>query len=131
MVLGMSMTAQNLKKHQWENRLLVILTKDNTNMHLKNQLNILHKDPKGCNERKLVLYQVQPDRFTFTAFPISKKADWKTTSKLYEQFNNSNKEFTIYLIGLDGRVKEQSNNPWTLNQIYNFIDVMPMRMGEK
>ena len=71
LLLTYHLSAQQLQKHRWQNRLLIIV--DNTNNSTKRleQLAIFKKDKEGVKERKLLLYQ-----FTKTTLlPLSSISD--------------------------------------------------------
>ena len=126
-----TMSAQNLKEHRWENRLLLLVADSPQNKYLQSQLAILSQDTRGCKERKLAMYQVLPGRFSFSTFPLSTNLKWRESATLYKEYSKNKNTFTIYLIGLDVGIKQLSHKPWSLAEIYSFIDAMPMRQSEK
>ncbi|MGC9344999.1 MAG: DUF4174 domain-containing protein, partial [Bacteroidales bacterium] len=58
LISSISMTAQDLSSHQWKDRLLIVLTNDNSKKLYDDQMDILNEDIKGLEERKLVIYSV-------------------------------------------------------------------------
>lgn len=126
-----NITAQDLKEHRWQNRLLVIVTDSPENGNLKSQLALLSKDTTGCIERKLAVYRVLPGSYWFSNFPLKAGDNHVASKMLYNKFSKKGQAFTIYLMGLDGGIKQTSHKPWTLQEIYRFIDAMPMRVAEK
>jgi hypothetical protein len=69
----------------------------------------------GCQERDLDIIQV------------NKLSDQQ---KYLKQFGVMEEEFRVMLIGKDGGVKLNSEQPVTVNQIFELIDSMPMRHHE-
>ena len=117
---------QHLDKHQWKDRLLLVISDSYKNTALQKQLTLFKNTEKELAERKLVVYQITPSDY--------KKGlqDIKPTkgSSLYQQYNQEKKDFKLILIGLDGGVKETYFSPTPPAKIYGVIDQMPMRQQE-
>ncbi len=47
--------SQNLEKHQWKERVMLIVADNPENLNLAKQLEELRSDIEGLNERKLVV----------------------------------------------------------------------------
>ncbi|KOH44067.1 DUF4174 domain-containing protein [Sunxiuqinia dokdonensis] len=56
-------SAQDLSKHQWENRLVLLLSDHENNTTFQAQLEEFRKDLTGLDERKLIVYQVMPGAY--------------------------------------------------------------------
>ena len=56
-----SMMAQSLETHLWENRVILLFTPNFQNSDLQKQIRLLEKNQAGIKERKLVVYQITPD----------------------------------------------------------------------
>lgn len=112
---------QNIKKHQWKNRVLIVFTDDLQNDVYNNQLLILEEHPKELLERKLVVYC-----FTKSKYSYNFRGDWKSSTK----FKNEKADFKILLIGLDGGVKLEQTQYLSTEKLFTIIDGMPMRKRE-
>jgi hypothetical protein len=119
-------SAQDLSKHRWENRLILILTDDENNSAFQSQVAEFRKDLTGLNERKIIIYQVMPGEYK-----IGLNGDNKIKSaRLYNDYKKTDAGFEVVLLGLDGRIKLQQNELLSLEELYAVIDVMPMRRRE-
>lgn len=121
------LSAQELSQHQWEDRILIILTDSFENEMAKEQLQLFKKSWNGLEERKLIIYEITPEEYQLH------HADTEIisgASDLYEQFNPRSNTFKLILIGLDGTVKSSYNQPVPPNNIFKRIDQMPMRRRE-
>ena len=118
--------AQVLTKHKWENRLLLVLTDDTSNGKYQDQLQEFKKNLDGIKERKLLIYQITPEKFKL-GFENSK---WKKSETVYQQFKKTDSQPEIILIGLDGGVKLQVPEFLSAKKLFATIDVMPMRIQE-
>jgi hypothetical protein len=116
--------AQKLQKHQWNNRVLIVAAKNQT--LLQQQIELLNKDLKGLQERKLVIYKVLPEEFSEG---IENEA-WISNSKFYANHKKTEEDLEIILIGLDGGVKLRQTKLLTLEKLFALIDGMPMRKAE-
>jgi hypothetical protein len=129
-MMSVSMHGQDLKQHQWKNRLIVIVASEENNAYLKEQLATLSTDSKGCADRNLLIYQVLPERYNYQTAPIYKDTSWNKGTDLHKKFQKQSNSFAVYLIGLDGGIKMTSSKPWSLKTIFDTIDSMPMRVSE-
>lgn len=125
MLSTLSSFSQDLKKHQWKNRVLLIYTDDKNADDFKHQIKVLSEDKKGLAERKLVVYQFTKNDFT-TDFDKA----WLTSNFLYKNYVNNNEPFKVLLIGLDGGIKLEQNKILSLEKLFSIIDGMPMRRRE-
>ncbi|MDN3595720.1 DUF4174 domain-containing protein [Zunongwangia endophytica] len=126
MALG-NMNAQDKSEHQWENRLVLILTDSKEDNDFKQQLGEFKDKDKDLEDRKIVVYQVTPKQY---ATGISDNPDWKEGDNFYEKFKKSEKSFEIILIGLDGGTKMRKEEFTPAEEIFEKIDIMPMRKAE-
>jgi len=125
-LISSSTYSQELRKHEWKNRIIVILTSDNQNAKYNEQLETFENETEGFKERKLVVYHATPTKYK-TGF---QKNNWKKSSQLYDRFKQSDSDFEIILLGLDGGVKLRQENLLTVRKLYGTIDAMPMRRRE-
>ena len=115
---------QNLKKHQWIQRVLIITSKDSN--QLQQQIDLLTKDIKGLQERKLAIYQVTPEGYA----KGTQRNNWTKTTDFYQKIKRKKDGFEVILIGLDGGVKLRQTKLLTLDKLFTLIDGMPMRRQE-
>ena len=123
--------AQNLEKHTWENRVLLIQSADPQSESYQSQLSEFEKSIEALAERKLVLYQVVNQQYKFTDFQKAKNSDtWNSLDSRDKVFYFTDDSFKIILIGLDGGVKLEQSEVLKLEELIAIIDAMPMRRGE-
>jgi hypothetical protein len=122
---------KNLNRHKWQNRVLVVKTDDLNNENFIKQLNEFYKDKSGLIERKLVLYKFTDQVFYYNDFETEIEIKYDLENFVYRKglFRDKNC-FEVILIGLDGHVKIRQNRIITLTQLFETIDVMPMRKNE-
>ena len=119
-------SAQDLSKHRWENRLILIITDDENNSTFQSQVAEFRKDLTGLNERKIIIYQVMPGEYKIGLNGANKiKSD-----RLYKDYKKSDSGFEVVLLGLDGGIKLQQDELLPLEKLYAIIDAMPMRRRE-
>ena len=119
------MSSQALSDFQWENRLIVVFTETENSEKFQDQMEILQKDDKGLNNRKLKVIHSIPGKHQIV-FP--QKTNWQS-STLFEK-KESASDFEVILIGLDGGVKLRQTEPIGTEKLYGLIDSMPMRQAE-
>jgi hypothetical protein len=113
--------AQNIKKHQWKNRVLVISASAKDTFKVERQMTYFESVSKQLLERKLVLYECVENTCTFYNY---KEAPQTISAK------NNPATFSIALYGLDGGKKFESDVVVTPNVLFSLIDRMPMRRQE-
>jgi len=123
-----NLSSQDLSMHKWKNRLIIVATNDLENPLFKKQLKEFKEYPKGLNERKLVIYQVKDMEYREG---LEGDGAWKKmeTKEMNIQ-KDSNSNFEITLIGLDGWVKLQQSKVLSTEELFLIIDAMPMRILE-
>lgn len=128
MIIGVSLNslAQDLSLHQWENRLLLILSDAQESELAIKQIETLQKDVSGLKERKLVVYRATSKEYLKGLMT----GEWNQSEKLHKIYNKSNEAFKVVLIGLDGSVKMTKTSLLYKEELYGKIDSMPMRMNE-
>lgn len=120
---GMS---QNITSHQWESRVLLVLTDNADTSTFLNQIKELQENENGLKDRKLIVYQIKEDAFSIGL----KNEKWQNSLKLYKTYKSTNSSFEVVLIGLDGGIKLRQNYILTCKKLFKTIDVMPMRKSE-
>lgn len=122
-IIGMNISGQDFSKHKWENRLVVIFTQDNDNSLFQKQLKELIENEEGLLERKILVYNVLPERYKIG---LQKEIKWeKNTNYILRDV-----PFEISLIGLDGGIKLSQMEILTAEKLFGIIDQMPMRRIE-
>lgn len=116
--------AQNLQKHQWKERVLLITAEDS--IQRSEQLLELKKDIKGLNERRLIVYVITP----FWYSEGIHNSQWIDNKSFYSDIKKTRKKFEVILIGLDGGVKLRQTKMLTRQKLFTLIDGMPMRQSE-
>ena len=129
-VIPSTMDSQEIKTHQWKNRIILVLSVDADSDPYKTQIANLKQESKGCAERKLVLYEVLQNQVTQHHFEAADKKPSSTTSELFKELMNKNDQFKVILIGLDGTVKEERSEPISSKELFEVIDSMAMRKSE-
>lgn len=105
-------SAEDLSQYRWQNRLLVIV--DNKGSSLFTQV-YKFQTANACQfqDRKLLVVKF-----------IAGTGSWNNLPSILKQKNG------LYLIGLDGGVKDYSPNQELLESLNSQIDSMPMRSRE-
>lgn len=125
--MSMNSQSQDISSHQWEDRLILILTDDTNNSIYQEQIEELYLNPEGLNDRKLVIYTVLPNKFMRDD---RESQGWITSDELYLKYKKSEGSFEILLIGLDGGVKLRQDEFLSNEDLFGRIDQMPMRRNE-
>ena len=96
LLITLSAAAQNLQSHQWEDRLLVILSIDTNSSLYKEQISKLKKVYAGVEERRLVIYSITPHHY----LPGIKGKKWLKSNNTYHELLTSSGDFEVILIGI-------------------------------
>lgn len=118
--------AQDINEFQWKNRLVILATHSIHNNSYKAQINSLKSDPEGLDIRKLRIITIVPG---YQSFGLTTNTRQVIDSS-YEKFLLKNDPFKFYLVGLDGGVKFSSSDIISNKELFQIIDVMPMRRLE-
>jgi len=112
---------QNIKSHQWEERILILKGGSEDYELVEKQFNQIRKFEKELLERKLVLYKCVAAKCTYY--------DFKEKSRFFK-IEKPITIFSLELIGLDGGKKFESKTIENAKTIFDLIDSMPMRRSE-
>lgn len=123
----LNMNAQDLQKHQWENRLVLIFAENEKLEVYQNQLEELISSKEGLTDRKIIIYYILPEKYKIGIYPESK---WEKSDELFKKFSKNDSQFKVVLIGLDGGIKLQQNKLLSIEKLFSTIDKMPMRRIE-
>ena len=113
--------AQNLDKHLWQSRVIIISANKANTEQANLQYAILNAEQQALTERKLVIYKCIDKVCTIGQGKIMDSS--RETSKAVEAFS-------VILIGLDGKEKYKTLSVQKANVFFERIDKMPMRRRE-
>lgn len=119
--------AQKLSSHRWNDRLVIIMANDQSNPTLKDQILELEKSETGLEERRITVYRVLPDKYQIG---LEDGKPCETSGNIYEIMKETNADFEIVLIGLDGGIKLRRSELLKADELFGIIDQMPMRQAE-
>ncbi|WP_406028584.1 DUF4174 domain-containing protein [Winogradskyella sp.] len=126
--IGIMMTplvnAQNFEKHQWKNRIVLIISSDSKSNIYASQCEEFTKGLDEFSKRKVIIYKILPNKYK------RDEESWTQNTSLYKAYNANSSDFKIVLIGLDGRIKLSQNKLLSRDHLFNTIDAMPMRKNE-
>jgi len=123
--------AQDLKSHQWENRIILMVSHSEESKEYQAQIAQFSKLPRELKERKMLIYQVLPEQYRIMNYQINAKENkWVSSPVLFTKFANKKEDFKVILIGLDGGVKLEASRLVTASELFETIDSMPMRRAE-
>ena len=125
------LSAQDISKHQWHHRLVLLISTQPDYTVAKEQMDALLSDLEGLGERKIKIYEVVANRYRFIS-PTDLKTDseWFNADSLSVKYARDDVPFEIILIGLDGGVKLRQDNFVKTEDLFSLIDGMPMRRAE-
>jgi len=123
-VTAMTLHAQDLQKHQWQHRILIVHTTDADSEKFVDQLQAFNGQEKGLIERKLILYKIIGNQLELLDFKNSRPLDSGTISEnfIYKYLQNTN-DFKIILLGLDGGIKLQQESILSIDTLFNTIQI--------
>jgi hypothetical protein len=124
--------AQDFSSHLWNDRLIIIKTNPlNINKALYNsQIEEFKNNKVGLESRRILIYQISNDQLKYG---IENSSDWikfDAKNKMPVFIENSEVNFEILLIGLDGKIKLRQFDLLKCKDLFSIIDVMPMRIQE-
>ena len=118
--------AQKLSSHKWQDRIIIIQVNDPANQLLEKQLIELKKHKAGLDDRNLIVYQMIQNKYKKG---FSNDGQWEST-KDSDNIKQTDEEFEVLLIGLDGGIKLRKNEFISCQELFEVIDQMPMRQSE-
>ena len=126
-----NLNAQNLKEHEWKNRILIVKSSDIKSEKYREQLKEFRNSIEELIDRKFILYKITGDDFVLIDYENSKlNNSGKISGKLSEKILNEKEDFEVILIGLDGGIKLQRTELLTKEDLFKITDSMPMRKDE-
>jgi len=126
-LLNVQIHAQDLTKHQWKDRVLLIVTDNPNSKEFQKQVKTLKHQETELKNRKLIIYQITPSEYKMG---FSEEKKWIKNDKLYNNTKTIDNSFEVILIGLDGGEKLRQNELLSADKLFDVIDGMPMRRSE-
>ena len=122
---------QSMKKHHWQNRVLLVKTTDENNPKYQKQLIKFRDLNKELGERKMVLYQIVGDKYKLTDYQnLESNPNWENSKNINNDLFDKQANFEVMVIGLDGGIKLKKSEVLEKKELFNLIDSMPMRIQE-
>jgi len=126
-----TVNGQDLQKHQWENRILLLIMRNDDSKEYLAQMDEFSGFTKELEDRKLLIYQVLPLKYRTVNYPINTDQNqWISSSELYTTYTGKENKFKVILIGLDGGIKLEKSGVLTSAELFKTIDSMSMRRAE-
>lgn len=117
----------NLNDYRWENRVILLFAEDSTDEQYQNQVELLHSEMEGLDDRDLLLVSV----FLEGESQLNgQRITDESASELRGAYWDEAQSFTFILIGKDGGVKIRADEVVEADQLFGRIDSMPMRQRE-
>lgn len=127
--LLLKMNAQNLDKHQWKNRILIIQTAAESTAKYQEQVIEFSNLKTEFIERKLIVYHLIDNKYKVVNFQKAANDD-EVLKAVTNKIFNQKEPFKIILIGLDGGIKLEKKELLKKEELFQLIDSMPMRRYE-
>ena len=126
-----NVNGQNLEKHTWKNRILVIKTSDRSSEIYQKQIKEFENAADELKVRKFVIYKISGDDYEMIDFTNPKwNESGKIAGKPIGTSLTDKDNFEVILIGLDGGVKLRQTEILRKEALFNIVDAMPMRRNE-
>jgi hypothetical protein len=114
-----------LDKYLWKNRILLVFTPDFQDDRFQRQLVIFQNSEEKFEEREIIIIELGPDNAN------GKNLYGKNeVTSLRQKYNIGNSDFSVILIGKDGKEKSRYSEEVQAEQITSLIDSMPMGKEE-
>jgi len=129
--MGMTMQGQHLDEYHWENRILLVKTKNERSEKYRDQLEEFRGATEALKERKIILYQIVGSQYDLIDYAnINHRESGALSNEMTDRILNHNNQFEIILIGLDGGIKYRKTELLPTEDLFSIIDSMPMRSAE-
>lgn len=120
-VAAATATVSSTDAYRWEKRLLIVFADTADSAALLQQRQMAERESADFADRDLVLIDVIGDY-------VRGASDLAAT--LRRRYDAPAGTFSVVLVGKDGGVKLQSNEPIEARRLFETIDAMPMRRNE-
>lgn len=116
----------------WKDRLILLVHESESNSTYRQQLTSLGKIDDDFDDRRLIVMDVQKQRFRIRNSNglDSRRNHWISNETLFVKYALKEANFTVVLIGLDGGIKLRRTEVVTRDEFFDVIDAMPMRRAE-
>ncbi|MFS4416272.1 DUF4174 domain-containing protein [Maribacter sp. 2307ULW6-5] len=118
--------AQDLGKHLWKERILLLISNGLEDAALRAQWRALQKEQKELRKRDLVVYVLTDEG----SFFLGVDGESEEPEPLDGVGRPERYKDGVVLIGKDGTKKMERPFPVRPKDIFNLIDAMPMRRAE-
>ncbi|MDF1792784.1 MAG: DUF4174 domain-containing protein [Thalassobaculaceae bacterium] len=115
-----------LDKYRWKRRLLLVFAPVKPHPNLVVQRQRLKDATAGLKEREMTVVEVIQD----SVFIDGKIAIEMNAKALRKEFGTSIIEFTVILIGKDGKESLRRDKALTADELFQTVDAMPVRQQE-
>ncbi len=116
-----------IEDYRWENRLLMVFSPSIRNVHFDNIYNAIQRNQPEVEDRDLkIFYLIKNGQSTVDGRNINKE----TAGAIREKYVVADEQVSIVLIGKDGGEKLRQRDDFSLDDIFDRIDQMPMRKAE-
>ena len=115
----------DLDEYEWENRLLLVFASQGGTDKLDDFRSALKKELAGVVDRDLLMIPVLNSDGN-----SGDDKKWSNASKLRQNYGAQDKNFLVVLVGKDGTEKRRWAEVPQIEQIFEIIDAMPMRLRE-
>ncbi|MEM6427804.1 MAG: DUF4174 domain-containing protein [Deinococcota bacterium] len=122
----------NLQQYQWQYRLLLIFAPNEDDAQYKQQVEAWQAQQDALLDRDMLVFHVFGAGESWLEQP-SQSPHMLTagqSAQLHTQFDVSEDDFALVLIGKDGGVKRRETAPTNLADVFTQVDSMPMRQRE-
>lgn len=117
----------DLNEYRWKNRLLVVFAEHENATDYQSLVRNVQSLRDEFSDRDMVLISLFEKGTSMAAeAPISPEA----SQSLRKQFKVASGDYTVYLIGKDGGVKQRGGSEIRIESLFALIDTMPMRRSE-
>ena len=129
-VVGSSSERENavdLNQYTWKNRLLFVFAPTREEPSFEAIHDSLMEQQEAVVDRDLVVFELLESE---SSTRDGESLDPASARQLRERFGVPAGEFSVVLVGKDGGVKLDRQDPISLDEIFSLIDSMPMRQHE-
>jgi len=124
---GKSEVKFSLADYRWENRVVLIFGPDESDARFSEQKSLIYPTGDGIDDRDLkIVTVVNRGKSKVGELPITDESP----KNLRDQFDITDEQFSILLIGKDGGEKLRSIDVIAPDELFSVIDRMPMRQRE-
>jgi hypothetical protein len=120
-------TPMDLSQFQWKNRLLFLFAPNRSHPSFNVLQKSIETQQAEVVDRDLVIFEVLE---TGTSRMDTKDLDPQVAQSLRDKFDARPGRFAVILVGKDGGIKMNRQDPTQLEDIFALIDAMPMRREE-